>query len=489
MHLRFLVASLCVTASFATLSLDEQVAARKLCENLGSGQSSWCPDGYASPGFDHCVQLGPFLKCEDESVTDLVLENFPGISRLTGSIPTEIGHLTNLKRFYARSNAISGFIPTELGNTAIYDLNLNDNHLIGPLPSEIGLLNLIALEVEANQLDGQIPSELFKVTLQNMNVRHNQFSGSIPSEFGLATNLHFFQADNNELSGALPSTIGGPWDIFQIMLNDNQLTNAIPSQIGNLTSLSVLSLLNNQLTGQIPSEIGNMRPGTGSYFLLGDNDLTGTLPTEIGRLTGLSQLAIYDCPNLGGKIPTQIGLMTNAHSLWLYGTSLYGSIPTEIDSLSSNLVSLRLQKNLLSGELPDLSTAFGDQRTVSRQEFWFDDNYITGSLPHYFGSQVLLDCDRTFMTPHDICRFPRQCNNTVQERPTNFDAGQVCRVPSTNLLQGDVFFTPAENEGCFSEYVFYPGTDSAPVTTTPAVTVPKTPTLGNGLLFKSFERC
>ena len=96
-----------------------------------------------------------------------VLENFPG-GAVSGSIPTELGLLSNLKKLYGRQQTLGGFIPTQLGNTKLYDVNLNGNSIIGSIPSELGRLDLVGFEVQGSQLDGAIPSQIFKSTLQNM---------------------------------------------------------------------------------------------------------------------------------------------------------------------------------------------------------------------------------------------------------------------------------------------------------------------------------
>ena len=59
-------------------------------------------------------------------------------NKFTGSIPTELGELTNLKEFYAYTNDFTGFLPTELGN-----LVEMENLVIGKNSFE-GEFNLVA---------------------------------------------------------------------------------------------------------------------------------------------------------------------------------------------------------------------------------------------------------------------------------------------------------------------------------------------------------
>ena len=56
-----------------------------------------------------------------------------------GSIPAELGSLTNLKTLRMAGNSLVGSIPVELGNlTALTNLDLQDNILIGSIPSRTG---------------------------------------------------------------------------------------------------------------------------------------------------------------------------------------------------------------------------------------------------------------------------------------------------------------------------------------------------------------
>ena len=69
-------------------------------------------------------------------VTEL---NLIGNNKLTGSIPAELGDLTNLTELSLGGNGLSGEIPPELGDlTNLTLLYLYENNLTGPLPAELG---------------------------------------------------------------------------------------------------------------------------------------------------------------------------------------------------------------------------------------------------------------------------------------------------------------------------------------------------------------
>ena len=75
---------------------------------------------------------------------------------LNGTIPTELGNLTNLTELWLAQNQLTGNIPTELGNlTNLTSLYLIINQLSGSIPTELGnLTNLTSLSLGVNQLTG-----------------------------------------------------------------------------------------------------------------------------------------------------------------------------------------------------------------------------------------------------------------------------------------------------------------------------------------------
>ena len=93
-----------------------------------------------------------------EDTDSLILYN----NQLTGSIPPEIGDLTNLTYLVLYNNQLTGSIPSEIGNlTNLTDLNLKENQLTGEIPPEIGnMTNLTYLWLNENQLTGEIPESI-----------------------------------------------------------------------------------------------------------------------------------------------------------------------------------------------------------------------------------------------------------------------------------------------------------------------------------------
>ena len=82
---------------------------------------------------------------------------------LTGSIPPELGRLSNLARLYLHDNDLTGPIPAELGSLSrLGRLSVVGNRLTGPLPAELGDLgSLEELHLTNNPgLSGPLPLSL-----------------------------------------------------------------------------------------------------------------------------------------------------------------------------------------------------------------------------------------------------------------------------------------------------------------------------------------
>ena len=84
-------------------------------------------------------------------MTDLEWLNLQN-NQLNGSIPMELGGLSNLKRLYLHYNRLSGAIPSELGNLSeLTNLWLKSNQLSGDIPPELGnLQNLERVRIGRN---------------------------------------------------------------------------------------------------------------------------------------------------------------------------------------------------------------------------------------------------------------------------------------------------------------------------------------------------
>ncbi len=224
------------------------------------GSDTWEYFSIPTPGTTNeivgCADGEVELWDECYSIGNTTILNLP-VNGLTGSIPPEIGNLTNLERVILNNNELTGSIPPEIGN----------------------LTNLESLEVANNQLTGSIPSEIENLNnLVHLHLEGNQLTGSIPSEIGNLLNLSWVDISDNQLTGSIPSEIGNLTGLTRLFLEDNQLTGPIPIEIGNFTDLLILRLHSNQLTGSIPVTLCNL-----SNLEWSSTDLGGYVSTLFGN--------------------------------------------------------------------------------------------------------------------------------------------------------------------------------------------------------------
>ena len=304
---------------------------------------------------------------------------------LSGTIPPELGDLTNLKELFLAGNELRGAIPLELGKlTNLEWLFLGDNQLSATIPSEMSnLINLEWLNLWGNQLGGTIPSELGNLTnLTSLDLSGNELGGTIPSELGNLTNLTSLDLSGNELGGTIPSELSNLTHLIDLQLGGNRLRGTIPAELGKLTSLGWLRLWGNQLSGTIPSELGNL---TNLITLnLSGNRLSGTIPSELGNLIDLEALVLSE-NYLSGTIPPELGNLTFLDELYLSGNELGGSIPSELGHLT-NLIWLDLSKNRLGGTIP---SELGDLTYLT--ELGLSDNRLGGTIPSELGNLTYLE--------------------------------------------------------------------------------------------------
>ena len=142
----------------------------------------------------------------------------------------------------------------------VAQLLINLSGLTGTIPSELGsLINLRTLWLSRNQLTGRIPAELGKLSnLQSLQFHSNQLTGEIPTEWGNLSNLQSVSLSSNQLTGEIPSELGNLINLRTLWLSRNQLTGEIPTELGNLAKLEFLVLYANRLTGEISAELANL---------------------------------------------------------------------------------------------------------------------------------------------------------------------------------------------------------------------------------------
>ncbi|GJY54035.1 MDIS1-interacting receptor like kinase 2-like protein [Tanacetum coccineum] len=219
---------------------------------------------------------------------NLDFSSFPNLERfiidrchLEGSIPEQIGMLSNLAHLSLRGTNLNGTLPVSITNlTKLVELDLSRNNFKSTIPSQIGnLKNLLHLDLS-----------------------HNNFIGPIPSSLGSMVNLTYLDLRTNKLNGSIPQELSNLQKLEELNLGDNNLRGPILSSIGNLSALKLLNLGTNNISGIIPLDITNLM--NLEHVDLNHNRLLGPVHPEFGKL---SQLVYLDLSSnhLSGNVSFQ----------------------------------------------------------------------------------------------------------------------------------------------------------------------------------------
>lgn len=381
--------------------------------------------GWLGAAGTECEWVG--VICVDGRVRELNLAS----NKLTGSIPPEIGNLTELHVLDLSLNSLTGPIPVDIGQLkALRNLTLAFNQLSGSIPAALGTLpELTRIYLTGNALTGSIPEEIGQLTkLSELSLGNNRLSGTLPRSLGGLTeltilnlgnqaNLNFFWPGENQFQGPFPAelsnlrrlndlSLAGPiGEPFPAFINDlTALSNlqlsgfggAIPSDIGRLTNLRSLELVDGSFTS-VPATIGQL---DSLFSFTISNQNIESLPPQIGEMAMLGLLTLADTPlkslpvelrNLGTlqylavqntdvpAIPVFLGQMTQLSSLFMKGEKLQGTIPAELGNLQQLQV-LSITESGVSGSIPP---ELG--RLQNLRNLFLSQNQLTGPLPPQIG--------------------------------------------------------------------------------------------------------
>ncbi|KAH0899035.1 hypothetical protein HID58_048603 [Brassica napus] len=272
--------------------------------------------------------------------------------RLTGSLPSNLSKLIELRVLDLTSNKITGLVPKKLGDLKnLYILNLGKNRLHGPIPPYLSnISSLTVLSLGRNFLSGPVPFELGRLQrLQVLDATINNLTGEIPPSIYNTSSLESLALASNSLCSQFPSNIG---DILPKLLVFNmcfnKFTGEIPASLYNLTKIKVIRAAFNHLEGTITSGLGNL-PFLEMYNI-GFN--LGVIPVSIGNLSKHLSTLLMGGNRFSGKIPESIGYLTGLRLLNISDNSLTGEIPQDIGKLK-DLQELELARNQLTGRIPD----------------------------------------------------------------------------------------------------------------------------------------
>ena len=240
-------------------------------------------------------------------------------NRFTGTIPSSISKLTQIRNLFLNTNSFTGTLPRELlQSSSLQVLLVHNNKLSGSLDfgSSNSSLSYSIIDISNNRLDGDLPFDLFK----------------------RAKNLTVFSASSNCFQNSIPVSICDSYRLENLFLSSlsseckgSNLLGSIPSCLFKMPNLQSLYLSSNKLSGSIPSGILIDSPKLVNLSV-SYNNLRGTIPETL--ITNM--LALLDVGN--NKIS---GTVSDAYN-----------INNRSAFISSSSRALELNDNRISGAIP-----------------------------------------------------------------------------------------------------------------------------------------
>jgi hypothetical protein len=207
---------------------------------------------------------------------------------LAGTLPEELGLLTDLAVFHLNSNRFCGSLPDSLRNLhRLHEIDVSNNHLSGSFPSQLLCLpDLKYVDLRFNNLCGEVPAAIFEKKIDALFINNNNFDFKLTESFSNSTASVIVLANLPKLGGCLPSSIGDMAETLnELVLLNSGISSCIPPEIGKLDKLTVLDLSFNDFAGALPETIGHMRAL--EQLNVAHNGLAGEIPDSICALPHL----------------------------------------------------------------------------------------------------------------------------------------------------------------------------------------------------------
>ncbi|KAK3008280.1 hypothetical protein RJ639_015348 [Escallonia herrerae] len=236
------------------------------------------------------------------------------------------------------------------GSNRVTALNLDSLSLSGSLPSDLNqLTQLKTLALQKNSLSGPLPSLSNLTSLEQVFLDGNLFT-SIPPDFflGLTSLQTLSMSDNAKLSSwQIPVSLADSFILRKFSASNSSIIGSMPDFFDSFPNLQDLRLSYNNLTGPLPrsfanSEIQNL--WLNNQFI----GLSGTIDV-LSSMTQLSQVWLHQNA-FTGRVP-DLSNCTNIFDLQLRGNQFTGVLPPTLMSLPK-LINISLQNNKLQGPMP-----------------------------------------------------------------------------------------------------------------------------------------
>ncbi|PON95492.1 Mitogen-activated protein kinase kinase kinase [Trema orientale] len=390
-----------ILAAAAVTVADDAAVMSKLLAGMSQPPKGW------SASTDPCSGWSG-VKCTSGRVTAINLAD----QSLVGTLPSDLGSLSQLTTLSLQGNHFSGPLPSLASLSFLQSIYLDSNNFTSvPAGCFKGLTNLQTLSMSGNLKLGpwSFPAELTdSSSLVTLYAGSCNIFGSIPDIFGTFPNLLDLRLSYNNLTGSLPPSFAGS-GIRNLWLNNQQMgLSGTIEMLSNMTSLYQVWLHKNQFGGPIP-DLSNL---DALFDLqLRDNSLTGVVPSSLTKISSLRNVTLAN-NKLQGPKPSFPSSVTNVE---LDGTNSFckdtsGPCDTQVSTLlavagdlgypsvfadswkgndacadwtfvvcdaDGNVITVNFQKQHFSGTI---SPAFAN--LTSLKNLYLNDNNLSGSIPN-----------------------------------------------------------------------------------------------------------
>ncbi|XP_015901405.2 receptor protein kinase TMK1 [Ziziphus jujuba] len=297
----FFIILLVFLSSVPVESQSDAAAMNALKKSIGTDSLGWTDSDYCK---------WPKVTCNsDGQVTKIQLGN----QNLKGTLPPEIGKLTQLQQFEVQNNQLTGSFPSFSGLASFRVLIAHTNNFTSFPPDFFtGMTAVESITIDKNQFaKWSIPDSLKECsTLKEFSAVSANLVGEIPDFFGVTnfpalTDLHL---SFNSLEGGLPSNFSGS-SIRSLWLNGNKLNGSI-EVLKDMTELNDVWLHGNSFTGPLPDFSNSQKL---KQLSLRDNQFTGIVPPSLTSLKGLTVVNLTNnllqgpTPEFGGTVAVDNG--------------------------------------------------------------------------------------------------------------------------------------------------------------------------------------
>ena len=342
------------------------------------------------------------------NLTNLHLSN----NNLSGEIPASLGNFSKLTGLQLNNNNLSGEIPASLGNfSKLRFLYLNDNNLSGEIPESLGnLSNIKELYLQNNNLSDSIPNMWKSLhNIESIRIDNNEFSPDDLARFtaGYGTDDNGWKTNNDLDLGVSPQRPSHPeGDTLFFGVDNFYITGLVYN--GDISTYDATYEFIPEVGSPIVQE-GNAQwnnPKTGTYTLRttlsssayssGANELVFTTDVflvgdDVSSVLDENNkpISLNDCDRMAGFISDdrialcyQYFAFEESARLVLSSWDFSDVINTNwtgIDSVvNGQVVQIDLQNRNLEGIIaPELG------RLSNLQSLYLQNNNLSGSIPGF----------------------------------------------------------------------------------------------------------